>query len=81
MRDVDEIEIEVTDTFGGEANYSWVRREKIRIQSNATRAQITRAVKRATGYSGVPCRSEYFGDCGALYPRGACIAIFWEIKD
>lgn len=78
MRDVDEIEIEVTDTFGGEANYSWVRRHKIRIQSGATRNHITRAVKRATGYTGVPCTHNFMGTCGDIYPRGACIAIFWR---
>lgn len=72
------IQIEVTDTYGGEANYSWVRRHTVEVPMNASRLAIVRAVKRATGYSGVPCRSEYFGDFGSLYPRGACIVIFWE---
>lgn len=74
------IQIEVTDTYGGEANYSWVRRHTVELtwKSKTSRRAIVRAVKRATGYSGVPCRSEYFGDCGSLYPRGACIVIFWN---
>jgi len=35
--------IEITDTFGGEANYSWVTRHKVRAKS--ARGAITRLNK------------------------------------
>lgn len=38
---------EVTDTFGGEANYCWVRRYTTRA---TTRAGLMRAIKKATGW-------------------------------
>ena len=50
--------IEVTDTFGGEANYSWVTRHVIR--ANNTRG----AVQRFSRMSGMNwhCEANY-GDC------------------
>lgn len=41
-------EIEVTDTFGGEANYCWVKRGTTRAQ---TRKGILAAVKRVAGWT------------------------------
>jgi len=41
--------IEVTDTFGGEANYCWVKRGKTSAQSR--RGQIA-AVKELAGWNG-----------------------------
>lgn len=40
--------IEVTDTFGGEANYAWVKRGTTRAQS---RRGIIRAVKDLAGWT------------------------------
>jgi hypothetical protein len=38
---------EVTDTYGGEANYCWVRRHTTKATS---RAGLMRAIKQATGW-------------------------------
>lgn len=38
------IKVEITDTFGGESNYSWVKR-KDDIESNSLRQAITRFKK------------------------------------
>lgn len=48
-------DIVYTDTFGGEANYRWVRRESISVDSDKRRA-IVRAAKSALGLTGHRCR-------------------------
>lgn len=41
--------IEVTDTFGGDANYCWIKRGTTRAR---TRRGLINAVKRAAGWRG-----------------------------
>ena len=65
--------VEVTDTFGGEANYCWVRRYTV---EGATERAIVRKAKALEGWQGWACRKDDFGDTVALYPRGACIVMF-----
>ena len=63
--------IEMTDTFGGEANYSWIRR--FIVTASIFRGAM-RVVTRETGY----CAHKVM-DCGdfARYDaRGACITFF-----
>jgi hypothetical protein len=33
--------VELTDTFGGEANYSWVRRDQLELPADATDRQVS----------------------------------------
>jgi hypothetical protein len=40
-------QIEFTDTFCGEANYSWVKRAQFNAPAHATRATLIRRGKRA----------------------------------
>jgi hypothetical protein len=68
--------IEVTDTFGGQANYSWVKRDEFDMPESATDVSIIRRAKEIAGYSGVPHRKEELPDGFALYLRGAHIVIF-----
>ena len=70
------IQIEHTDTYGGEANYSWVRRYY--CTDDLTDAQAIRLAKRVTGYTGYRCRTEHLGgdDDIAIYPVGVCQVIF-----
>lgn len=70
------INVEVTDTFGGEANYCWVKRYKMEMPDEVSDRTIIRRVKAETGYKGVACRKEDMGDFIALYPRNDCIVIF-----
>ena len=41
-----------TDTFGGEANFSWCRRATFEAPDNATDALLIRRAKRALGVEG-----------------------------
>ena len=70
---MDTYAIEYTDTFGGEANYSWVRRWKVTAK---TELAAIREAKRLAGLSGIPCRKDnYYGQI-AFYPRGFCTVLF-----
>jgi hypothetical protein len=42
-------DIEVTDTFGGEANYCWVKRGRTRAKS---RRGVVRSIKALAGWNG-----------------------------
>lgn len=74
---------ELTDTFCGEANYSWARRGSVEVKQRkesesykAHESRIIRAVKASLGYSGQRCRRVDMGDTIALYPAGECTVIF-----
>jgi len=69
-------QIEVTDTFGGEANYCWVRRYRITDATGLTDAQIIRRAKKAAGWTGVRCARDDIGETLALRPRGVCQIMF-----
>lgn len=70
------INVELTDTFGGEANYAWVRRASAAVADDASDRAIVRAAKKALGLSGIPCRTTSFGDMIELRPRGRCLVAF-----
>jgi hypothetical protein len=67
--------IEVTDTFGGETNYSWVRRYTIPSKRGDTQRGVITRAKRAAGLSGVKGETAWYGDAGDFRPRRACIAM------
>ena len=69
-------QVEYTDTFGGEANYSWVKREEIELPETATHRQIVMAAKAAVGLTGVRCSKVDLGDCWALYPTNSNTVLF-----
>jgi hypothetical protein len=62
---------EYTDTFGGEANYCWVKRGTIN-----TSGSPVRAVKKALGLEGIRCVKSDMGDMIELKPAGSCTIIF-----
>ncbi len=68
--------LEHTDTFGGEANYCWVRRETIELPENATRRQIVTAAKRFAGFTGMRCRVDDYGSELTITPSGMCQAVY-----
>jgi hypothetical protein len=70
--------VEVTDTFGGEANYSWVRRYSV---DAPTEASIVRRAKAAAGWSGIRCAKENYGDMIKLTPSGMCQVMFITFAD
>lgn len=85
-------DVEYTDTFSGEANYSWVRRGSVTVPelthygfdglfyyAQANRRQMVQVVRKAKalmGLTNVKCRREMHGDLIALYPYGSCTVLF-----
>ena len=77
-----QIQYEVTDTFGGEANYSWVRRGTAPSKEgeNFSDLAAVRRVKKAIGWKGVRCAMITDGDTITLRPRGmhqVCFITFY----
>jgi len=85
-------QIEVTDTFGGEANYCWVKRERVedvpaaRPGDNAgqdqqrARRYLVRRAKAFAGWTGMRCETYDSGDLIEIRPRGLNQICFvtWE---
>jgi hypothetical protein len=73
-----QIQYEVTDTFGGEANYSWVRRgiAPSKEGENFSDLAAIRRVKKAIGWNGIQCEVWNDGDTISLRPRGMCQVCF-----
>lgn len=72
------IKWELTDTFGGEANYSWVRRGVIETKAGEDYSDLAavRRVKKAIGWSGIRCDTVDIGEDLALYPHGMAQVCF-----
>lgn len=66
-------DFEYTDTFGGQANYSWVERGRVKAE---TELSAVRRVKAELGLTGVPCKRLDYGDTLELVPRGSCTVVF-----
>ena len=74
---------EYTDTFGGEANYSWVRRAIIPAgKEHETQASLMRRAKRALNLTGVRGRTQRQSGTGdyEFHPWGCCTVAFvsWD---
>ena len=68
--------IEVTDTFGYEANYSWVRRYEEDMPDLLSRYAVARRVKKIVGWTGKRCVTFDHGDMLELRPHGECVVCF-----
>lgn len=69
-------QVEVTDTFGHEANYSWVRRYEVDAPDTITNYALVRRAKRIAGWSGIRCNTVEYGDTIELRPYGMCQVAF-----
>lgn len=69
-------QVELTDLFGGEANYSWVRRDEIMLSDSASELAIVRAAKLALGLTGCRCKRETIGETIQLKPCGSLTVAF-----
>lgn len=72
--------LEYTDTFAGEANYSWVRRAYI-PSDGLSRLALIRRAKAWAGLSGVRCDVDDYGDSYAIRPRGMATVLFVAWSD
>jgi hypothetical protein len=70
---------EYTDTFGGEANYSWVRRAEISLPDGSSDRKIVQMAKKELGLTGMRCRTFNHGDSWELRPYGECTVAFINI--
>lgn len=68
--------VELTDTFGGEANYSWVKRATFTAPQNLSDQAVVRRAKAAIGLTGDRCRTTNHGDSFELRPYGSCTVAF-----
>ena len=74
------IQVELTDTYGGESNYSWVRRYRLEHKPGETNRALMRRVKSALGWSGIRCAVVNYGELIDIRPAGAALVAFvtWE---
>jgi hypothetical protein len=82
------IQFEHTDTFGGEANYCWVKRLTLTkdaaedhgiayaASANVSDRSIVRAAKAFAGFTGMRCDVLSWGDGFAIRPREVCQVVF-----
>lgn len=89
--------IELTDTFAGEANYSWVKRAKVYVPelthygydggTNYARAnkiynrELMRKAKAAMGLTNVRGVTSHYGDTIEFRPYGDCVVLFVSYCD
>lgn len=75
-------ELEVTDTFSGEANYAWVRRQV--VSETGSRRILVRQLKALMGITGQPAEVQDYGDNITILPKGRnapCIVGFATWRD
>jgi hypothetical protein len=70
------IQIEYTDTFSGEANYSWVKRIEVEMSDNATDRMLLRRAKKEMQLSGVQGVVSKFGDYISFKPYRSNTILF-----
>ena len=67
----EKFEIEVTDTFGGQANYAWVRRATVDLPARVTNRALIKAVRQLAGWPvTVRATVSTMGDGWEVRPRG-----------
>lgn len=76
MTDTFQMHVELTDTFGGEANYSWVDRHTLTLPENISDRAIMRRAKALVGLTGARGRTYASGDSFEFRPYGACMVLF-----
>ena len=73
------IQCEYTDTFGGEANYSWVKRAVAAVPDKSSQREVSRAIKAALDLSGLSGRVYWDGDRWEFRPYGMCTVAFGHV--
>lgn len=68
--------IEVTDTYGGEANYCWVRRYKYKAKSMLGAIRML-----SREYGGQWRKESDYGDMARYNLKNACICAFVEYAE
>lgn len=79
MAETYEIDVELTDTYAGEANYAWVKRARLTIPARTSRRGVMRRAKAAMGITGERGRSDAYGDYWTFRPYGRCVVMFAQV--
>lgn len=74
------LDVEYTDTFGGEANYSWVERAELELPVDLSDRAVMRRAKAVVGLSGVRGRSYCNGDTWEFRPYRCCTVMFASVR-
>ena len=90
-------DVELTDTFGGEANYSWVKRAQVTMpelthygydgqlgyaKANRTaKRELMKAAKAAMGLTGLSGKVQDYGDMIEFRPYRSCTVMFVTYHD
>lgn len=74
------LDVEYTDTFGGEANYCWVNRDTLELPIGLSDKAIMRRAKKAMGLSGMRGRHRYNGDMWEFRPYRSCTVMFANVR-
>lgn len=69
-------DVEYTDTFGGEANYTWTQRAVIEAPDGASQRMLVGRAKKAMGLTGVTGKTTDFGDMIRFCPHYSATAMF-----
>ena len=69
---------ELTDTFGGEANYAWARRGTAPSKEGEDFSALSaiRRVKKVLGWQGIRCQVSSYDDMIEIRPVGMCQVCF-----
>ena len=78
-----DIHYEVTDLFGGETNYSWVKRGVIECKPGENYSDLTavRRGKKALGWENVRCKKNDLFDMIELRPADSQTICFIEFRE
>jgi len=72
--------VTITDTFGGEPNYGWVKRYDFVTDVNSSQHKITRQAKALVGMTGVKSDTQDFDVGLTIKPRGYNQIIFVDFE-
>lgn len=70
------LQIEYTDTFGGEANYSWVRRATVPFRAAGSDREAMRLAKATMGLTGARGRTYKQADYMEFRPYRSATVLF-----
>jgi hypothetical protein len=73
--------VELTDTFGNEANYAWARSATIDFPPTKSVMALRRAAKKAVGLQGVRGTWYDIGNTMEFRPMGANMVLFVNLED
>jgi len=68
--------IEITDTFSGEANYSWVIREQFMTHDDISDDELAQEALKFIGWEDEPVSIESFGDMIRIMPHDSNMVCF-----